>query len=106
MTTVTVDLETTVSRPSSYEEERDKPTPSFNHSWVQDNLIAQFSKHLAYRGDSELTLEIDGQRHTSDLSIHPGTRPVDLRHDVIRQTTPPLLVVEILLPQQGSHKGV
>lgn len=91
-------------RPLSYEEERGKPMPSYNHSWIQANLIGEFLKHRAYRCHSELTLEIQGQRLTPDISLYPGTAPIDLRHDIIRQTAPPFLVVEILSPQQASHE--
>lgn len=78
--------------------------PSYNHSWIQANLIVQFAKAPAYRIHSELTLEIQGQRLTPDISLYPSSAPIDLRHDIIRQTAPPLLVVEILSPEQGSHE--
>ena len=87
----------------SYEEERGKPMPSYNHSWIQSNLIGEFLKDKNYRVHSELTLEIQGQRYTPDISLYPRSAPIDLRHDIIRQTTPPLLVVEILSPEQGSY---
>ncbi len=88
----------------SYEEERGKPMPSYNHSWVQSNLIGEFLKNRDYRIHSELTLEIQGQRYTPDISLYPPSEPIDLRHDIIRQTVPPLLAVEILSLQQGSHE--
>jgi Uma2 family endonuclease len=89
---------------STYEDERGKPLPSYNHSWIQTNLIVELSKNRDYRVHSELTLEIQGQRYTPDISVYPRSAPIDLRHDVIRQTIPPLLTVEILSPEQGSFE--
>ena len=91
-------------KPSSYEEERGKPEPSYNHSWIQSNLILEFGRQREYRVHSELTLDINGERFTPDISLYPRSKPIDLRHDVIRPTDPPLLVVEIFSPQQGTHE--
>jgi len=88
----------------SYEQERGKPMPSYNHSWIQSNLIGELLKNKDFRVHSELTLEIQGQRYTPDISLYPRSAPIDLRHDIIRQTVPPLLVIEILSPEQGSHE--
>lgn len=93
-----------IERPLSYEEERGKPMPSSNHSWVQANLILEFGPQRQYRIHSELTLEINGQRFTPDISLYPREIAVDLRHDIIRRPDPPLLVVEIFSPQQGTHE--
>ena len=73
--------------------------PSLNHSVVQSNLIGEFIKTRQFRTLSELTLELDGQHITPDLSVYPAG-PIDFRHDIIRRTDPPLLVVEILSPRQ------
>jgi Uma2 family endonuclease len=88
-------------RPLTYEEERGKPMPSFNHAVVQMSLGIEFSKHREYRVASELSLELDGQPLTPDLSVY-RREPVDMRHDIIRRTDPPLVTVEILSPTQGS----
>lgn len=74
--------------------------PSSNHGAVQANLIAEFARQRDFRVYSELTLEFEGRPITPDLSIYPR-QPLDLRHDVIRRTDPPLLVVEIPSPTQG-----
>lgn len=91
-----------VERPLSYEEERGKPMPSFNHGAVQANLIGEFLKYREYRVVSELTLDLDGEPMTPDLSLYPRT-PIDVRHDIIRPTKAPLVTVEILSPTQGSY---
>ena len=93
----------TLEGPLSYEEERGKPVPSLNHGAIQTNLAMEFCKNRTYRVVSELTLDISGVRHTPDLSVHPR-QALDLRHDVIRATTPPLLTVEIFSPQQGTQE--
>ena len=74
--------------------------PSFNHGAVQTNLIVQFGQARKFRILSELSLELDGHKMTPDLSVYPAG-PIDFRHDIIRRTDPPLLVVEILSPRQA-----
>jgi Uma2 family endonuclease len=84
----------------TYEEERGKPMPSLNHAAIQANLIGELARHREYRVCSELSLELGGKPLTPDLSIYRRQR-LNLRHDVIRSTEPPLLVVEILSAIQG-----
>ena len=93
----------TVIKPLSYEEERGKPMPSLNHGSIQMNLGAEFLRQRAFRVVSELTLDIGGKSFTPDLSIYPRT-PLDLRRDTSRRSDPPLLVVEIFSPQQGTQE--
>ena len=92
----------TIDKPLTYEEERGKPMPSFNHAAIQMNLGVEFAKNHSFRTVSELTLEIHGRPYTPDLSLYART-PLNLRRDVSRATEPPLLVVEILSPQQGAQ---
>ncbi len=66
------------------------------------NLGIEFAKNRSFRTVSELTLEINGKPYTPDLSVYPRA-PLNLRRDVSRATEPPLLVVEILSPQQGAQ---
>ena len=91
-----------LEQPLSYEEERGKPMPSYNHAVAQANLIVEFAKRTDFRVASELTLELEGVSYTPDLSIYPK-QPVDWRHDEIRRTDPPLAAVEIFSPTQGYH---
>jgi len=74
--------------------------PSFNHGAIQSNLIGEFIRQPDFRIVSELTLQLDGQTYTPDLSIYPRQQ-LNLRRDEIHRTDPPLLVVEILSPTQG-----
>lgn len=92
----------TLDKPLTYEEERGKPMPSSNHGAIQANLIVEFARHRELRVYSELTLEIEGQHYTPDLSLYPR-EALDLRHDVIRRTDTPTTVVEIFSPTQGSQ---
>src|SRR5882724_721203 len=92
----------TLERLVSYEEERGKPMPSYNHSVAQANLIVEFAKNRDFRISSELTLEFGGTNYTPDLSIYPQ-QPVDWRHDAVRRTDPPLAVVEIFSPMQSQQ---
>ena len=91
-----------VEQPLSYEEERGKPMPSYNHGAIQMNLGVQFAKHLSFRVISELTLDIGGKPYTPDLSVY-AHKPLNLRHDVSRSPDPPLVIVEILSPQLGAQ---
>lgn len=98
--TVTKVNEATLAQPASYEEERGKPMPSFNHAVAQLNLGVELAKNRDLRTVSELTLELEGRDFTPDLSVYPRLR-IDWRHDEIRRTDPPLTVVEIFSPTQG-----
>ncbi len=93
----------TVEKPLTYEEERGKPMPSFNHGSVQANLIGEFTRQRNFRVVSELTIELGGQNYTPDISIYPR-QPINFRHDDIRRDDPPLLAVEIFSPTQGSQE--
>ena len=92
-----------VERPLTYEEERGKPMPSTNHGIVQTNLAIELAMQKDYRVISELSLELMGQPLTPDLSVY-SRQPVDFRHDNVRRTDPPLVVVEILSPTQGTQE--
>jgi Uma2 family endonuclease len=85
----------------AYEQERGKPMPSENHAIVQTNLAIELSKHRDFRVMSELSLELNGRPFTPDLSVYPW-QPVDFRRDRVHLTEPPVMVVEILSPTQGS----
>ena len=93
----------TIEKSLSYEEERGKPMPSFNHGAIQTNLIGEFMRHREFRILSEVTLDINGKPFTPDLSVYART-PLDLRHDLSRNPVPPLLVVEIRSPQQATQQ--
>ncbi|PWU13092.1 MAG: Uma2 family endonuclease [Verrucomicrobia bacterium] len=90
-----------VENRGTYERERGKPTPSKNHAITQTNLSIEFAKNKEYRVMSELSLELDGRPSTPYLSVY-RRQPVDFRHDEVHVTQPPLLVVEILSPTQGT----
>jgi Uma2 family endonuclease len=93
----------TLEKSLSYEEERGKPRPSFNHGAVQATLIVQLSRNPQFRVVSELTIEFEGKNDTPDLSIYPR-QAINFRHDDIRRNDPPLLVVEIFSPTQGAQE--
>jgi Uma2 family endonuclease len=86
---------------SNYERERGKPMPSKAHGYTQTNITAILLPHRdEYTIFSELTLELEGRELTPDLSVYPKT-DVDLVHDEVRVTDPPLLAVEIASPTQN-----
>ncbi|MFZ4763727.1 MAG: Uma2 family endonuclease [Roseimicrobium sp.] len=88
----------------AYRAERGKPMPSENHAAIQMNLGVEFiRRHPELRPHGELTLNIGGKPYTPDISVYPR-KPLDLAHDVSRKKEPPLTVVEIFSPQQGSQE--
>ncbi len=87
-----------------YELERRKPTPSFNHYYVQCKL--HIALHAAC-GDrfivgGELSLATEPST-TPDISICNFRNP-DWLHDEIRAADPPIAVVEILSPSQSVNE--
>jgi len=94
-----------LAKPLTYEEERGKPMPSFNHGSIQANLIGEFLRHREYRVVSELSLEFDGQIYVPDISLYVR-QPINFRRDETRRVDPPLLAVEILSPSQGLQEIV
>lgn len=67
-------------------------------------LGIQLSSNDAYRVVSEVTLDLGERPYaTPDLCVY-GRRELDLLHDQIQTTEPPLVVVEILSPSQGSFE--
>ena len=80
--------------------------PGKNHAIIQGNLGLEFSKHREFRIMPELRLElVPTVPKTPDLSIYPRAgMALDLRHDEIALTDPPLLTVEIVSPTQGMQE--
>ena len=76
------------------------------HGW-ENNILRVRRTELCYQRRSSLgihsrisTLELDGRELTPDLSVYPKT-DVDLVHEEVRVTDPPLLAVEIASPTQN-----
>ena len=85
---------------SDYEQERGKPMPSKNHALVQTYLGAALLRYdQDYSILMELSLELAERPLTPDIAIYPKL-PVDWRHDEVKLTEAPLMVVEILSPRQ------
>ncbi len=74
--------------------------PSRNHSLAQANLIFEFKRTGQFDVLSEVALQLGDRPLIPDLSIFPK-RQSDWSNDVIRETEPPLTVVEIFSPSQG-----
>ncbi len=102
MSDATAELDT-LERPLTYEEERGKPMPSFNHGIIQMNLGGEFLRQRQFRVVSELTLELSDRSYVPDLSLY-RREAANFQRDAIRRTDPPLLVVEIISPTQGYQE--
>ena len=88
---------------SDYERERGKPMPSYHHGIVQSRLCSQWDQP-GFVAPSELTLEMSELPNlTPDICVFPNHK-TDWQHDEIRKPEPPLTVVEILSPTQGSFE--
>jgi len=95
-------MSVTSGEPSTYELERDKPMPSKNHGIVQANLIIEFGRNRNFRPISELNLDLGEKPDpVPDISVF-RREAVDFTHDEIRVAEPPLIVVEITSPKQGT----
>lgn len=97
-------MSVTSGEPSIYELERNKPRPSKNHGIVQANLIVEFSRNRSFRPISELNLDL-GEKpdQVPDVCIF-RRESVDFAHDEVRVAEPPLIVVEITSPKQGTYE--
>jgi Uma2 family endonuclease len=85
---------------TEYEIERGKPMPSMNHSRLQKRLTSALQTfEPPYEIFPELTIELDGEKFTPDISVYTATAS-DWDNDVIRRTDPPLVTIEIVSPRQ------
>jgi Uma2 family endonuclease len=86
---------------SDYEIERNKPMPSKNHSMIQSKIA--FELTLRYRKEydilPEISLDTPGKGTVPDLAIYSKMN-LDVRHDEIKLSEPPLITIEILSPEQ------
>ncbi len=81
--------------------ERNKPVPGNNHSIIQMNFGGAWHRNpKVHRVHSEQNILLGGQKYVPDVSVYPR-QPMDLRHDTVSRTEPPLLIVEIFSPGQG-----
>lgn len=86
----------------SYEIERNKPMPSFNHGRIQARLIMSLGYRYQKQFEivSELSLDLADWPCVPDVCIY-SKRPLDLRNDVIAMEEPPITAIEIISPSQS-----
>jgi len=97
-------LKETTHEPTDYELERNKPMPSFNHAYVQGNILLQLN--LNYRDKftflPELHIQLlDKPDAVPDISIYPKME-ADFLHDIPIMTEKPITVIEIVSPSQSN----
>lgn len=91
---------------TEYEVERGKPMPSTNHALAQFYLLAALTRYSdRFTILPELSLDLGGQPLVPDVSVYPRFE-VDWQHDEVKKTDPPLLVIEILSPNQSLDELV
>ena len=89
-----------------YETERGKPMPSLNHSFVQNNLVAELN--INYRKQftflPELSIEMPTKPNcVPDVSIYPKMT-INFLHDRISVAEMPLTAIEIVSPTQSNDE--
>jgi len=88
---------------SDYERERGKPLPSKFHGFIQSNIILALAEYRpAYALLNELTLELDGEHRTPDVSIY-ASEDIDMTSEEVRVDIPPKIAVEIASPTQSDQ---
>ncbi len=87
---------------NSYEEERNKPMPSLNHSKLQRNILLALCKKYDAKYDflPEIAIKIGDWGATPDVGIF-DIQVTDYQHDIIKIDIPPLCAIEILSPTQS-----
>ncbi|MEY4905540.1 MAG: hypothetical protein RLZZ292_3355 [Bacteroidota bacterium] len=90
---------------SSYEEERGKPMPSYNHGRLQTKIASFLDTNYGEEYDilSEISIKIDDWGVTPDIGIFP-LQKVDFQHDIIKMEIVPLCAIEILSPTQSLNE--
>ena len=88
-----------------YEQERNKPMPSKNHSIIQSNLIVELT--IPYRDKfrllSEVKLNMPPVDTVPDVAIYP-LMEFDSLHDETKMEEMPLGAIEIISPSQGDQE--
>jgi Uma2 family endonuclease len=91
---------------TAYEIETGKPMPSFNHSFVQNNLIAELNIHFRkeYTFMPELTLEMPEKPNcVPDICIFPKMK-ANFLHDITSFAQMPITAIEIVSPTQSNDE--
>ena len=90
-----------------YEQERNKPMPSKNHSIIQSNLIVELT--IPYRDKfrllSEVKLNMPPVDTVPDVAIYP-LMEFDSLHYETKMEEMPLGAIEIISPSQGDQELV
>ncbi|MCU0451029.1 MAG: Uma2 family endonuclease [Bernardetiaceae bacterium] len=78
--------------------------PSRNHARIWSNLVIAFAKfRQQYTIYSQLSLNLGGKVTVPDVCLFATTSP-DWAHDELEMTVPPLVVMEIQSPRQGTQE--
>ena len=83
--------------------------PSINHSYIQSRLILSFGDGDQFTTFTELSLDADLSQFglktkdelIPDICLYEGIYQFEPRKDLTKRTDMPMLVVEILSPNQG-----
>lgn len=89
---------------SDYEQERGKPMPSENHSFIQGEMYFQLKTNYGRQFDifPELSLELPTGKAVPDICIY-DKKTRDWKKDTIRRKDSPILAIEILSPKQNFN---
>ncbi len=80
-------------------------SPSYYHSAIAMVIGSEIMKARTFRGFSDLTLLIDGNDYTPDISVY-SWKHIDFGKgkDIVKMEEMPLLAVEILSPTQNMNE--
>nr|VFK22792.1 MAG: Putative restriction endonuclease [Candidatus Kentron sp. MB] len=78
-------------------------SPSFNHSYLAYRIARALDQGEQYNIHVEVTLDIEGVDYVPDIALY-GKRPIDFLCDQTKSKEPPLLLVEILSPNQSVNE--
>jgi Uma2 family endonuclease len=92
---------------SDYEIERGKPMPNLTHGAIQANILAQLIVHYGslFRVASEVALATQPEGTTPDIVVYPK-RNLNFINEIAKQTTAPLIAIEIQSPSQSSDEMI
>lgn len=101
-----IDITPKEKEKSSYQIQRNKPMPSQNHGYIQNKIGGRLD--IKYEGQynvySELSLKLPKVKEAvPDIAVYPY-KEINWEHDLIKITTPPILVIEILSPTQNINE--
>jgi len=81
-------------------------SPSYQHSYVQVNLIAALKALPQFSVFSELSLDIQGKEYVPDICVYAKRAVHFGEKDILRMTEMPIVAMEIMSPSQSVQDAL